>query len=85
MAQQSTTRTHEASKVQGKLTREQQKRVINKRENTKGTEAPLRGETLKHAHKRFPQPGPGSEYQISDGDRSIQRGANDRGDHDKSH
>ncbi|GEM_PF-1672003 len=84
MAQQSTTRPREAPKMQGKFTREQQKRIINRQENTKGTDAPLPGETLKHAAKRYPKPGPGNEYAISDGDRSIQRGAHDRGDHDKT-
>jgi len=85
MAHQSTTEPREAPKLQGKKTREQQKRIINRQENSKGTDAPLPGDTLKHANLRYPKPGPGNEYQISDGDRSIQRGANDPGPHDKSH
>ncbi|HTN62278.1 MAG TPA: hypothetical protein VL147_12115 [Devosia sp.] len=84
MAQQSTTEPREAPKQQGKLTREQQKRVINKQEQTRGTVAPLPGETLAHAAKRYPKPGPGNAYTISRGDRSIQRGTHDRGDHYKS-
>ncbi len=83
MAQQSTTQPREAPKIQGKKTREQQKRIINKDEVTSGTDAPLPGETLKHANKRYPKPGPGSAYEISEGDRSIQRGANDEQDHHK--
>ena len=83
MAQQSTTEPREALKVQGKVTREQQKRVINQDENTKGTDAPLPGETLKHAAMRYPKPGPGDPYNISDGDRSIQRGANQESEHMK--
>lgn len=84
MAQQSTTEPREAPKVQGKLTREQQKRIIDKDETTKGTEAPLPGETLAHAAKRYPKPGPGDAYNMSTGDRAIQRGAHDRGDHHKT-
>lgn len=85
MAQQSTTEPREAPKKQGKQTHDQQQRIINKQENTKGTDAPLPGETLKHAAKRYPKPGPGDAYNISTGDRSIQRGANDAGPHDKKH
>jgi len=83
MAQQSTTEPRDALKVQGKVTREQQKRVINKDENTKGTDAPLPGETLKHAAMRYPKPGPGSENEMSTGHREIQRGANDESEHRK--
>ena len=83
MAQQSTTEPREAPKVQGKLTREQQKRIINGEEETKGTDAPLNDETLKHANMRYPKPGPGSAYEISHGHRAIQRGANDESEHRK--
>ena len=85
MAQQSNTEPREAEKVQGKLTREQQRRVQTGKENTKGSDAELPGETLKEAAKRYPKPGPGDAYTISEGDRSIQRGTNDRGPHDKEH
>jgi hypothetical protein len=84
MAQQSTTEPREAPKEQGKRTHDQQQRIANKVENTKGTKAPLPGETLKHAGKRS-KPRPGEAYNISTGDRSIQRGANDAGPHDKNH
>ena len=84
MAQQSTTEPREAPKQQGKLTREHQKRIINKQEQTKGTDAELPGETLEQAEKRYPKGSPGDAYNISSGDRSIQRGADDRGDHHKS-
>jgi hypothetical protein len=67
----------------GKRTHEQQQKIINKQENTKGTTAPLPGETLKHAAMRYPKPGPGSENQMSTGHREIQRGANDESEHRK--
>ena len=84
MAQQSTTEPREAPKVQGKHTNELQKRIVNKQENTKGTDAPLPGETLEHAARRYPKPGPGSAYEISTGDRSIRHGANHETEHHKS-
>ena len=67
----------------GKLTHEQNQRIINKQENTKGSDAVLPGETLKHAATRYPKPGPGGEYDIQDGDRSIKRGANQETEHHK--
>lgn len=81
MAQQSDTEPRKAPKVQGRATRDLQQRIINKQENTKGTDAPLPGETLKHAAMRYRKPGPGDAYNMSTGDRSIQRGAN----HDSTH
>jgi hypothetical protein len=85
MAQQSNTEPRGTEKrTQGPRTHEQQQRILHGDENTKGTDAPLPGETLKHANKRYPKPGPGSAYENSTGDRSIQRGANDRGDHHKN-
>jgi hypothetical protein len=83
MAQQSTTEPREAPKVQGTKTHEQQQRIINKDENTKGTDATLPGETLKHAAARYPKPGPGSANEISEGHREIQRGASDESEHRK--
>ncbi|GEM_PF-1222660 len=62
MAQQSNTRPREAPKQQGPKTKEMQKRIINKKERTDGTDVPPPGETLKHASKRYPQPGPGDAY-----------------------
>jgi hypothetical protein len=84
MAQQSTTNPRPARKTQGKLTRDQNKRIVNRQENTKGSDVELPGETLKHANLRYPKPGPGSAYEISTGDRSIQRGAHDETDHHKT-
>ena len=85
MAQQSNTEPREAPKRQGKHTQEQQQRIIKKQEITKGTDAPLPGETLSQAARRYPKPGPGDFGNISTGDRSIQRGINDRRPHDKKH
>jgi hypothetical protein len=68
----------------GKLTHEQNQRIINKQENTKGTDAPLTDETLKHAAMRYPKPGPGDAYNISTGDRSIDHGANHESEHHKN-
>jgi len=75
----------EAPKVQGSKTKEQQRRIVNKDEVTSGSDVPSPNETLKHASKRSPKPGPGNANEISSGDRSIQRGANDPGPHDKKH
>ena len=61
MAQQSDTEPRPAPKTQGRATHDLQQRIINKQENTKGTDAPLPGETLKHAAMRYPKPGPGDE------------------------
>ena len=68
--QQSDTEPRQAPKVQGRKTHEQQQRIINKQENTKGTDAPLTDETLKHAAMRYPQPGPGDESQLPSGPRT---------------
>lgn len=68
---------------QGARTHEQQQRIINKQENTKGTDATLWGETLKHAGMRYPKPGPGDPYAIQTGHREIQRGAHDESEHRK--
>ena len=82
MAQQSTTEPRAAPKVQGRATREKQRDIITKRERTDGADGPSPDETVKHAQKRYPAPGP-SAYDMSDGDRSIQRGKNDEGEHHK--
>jgi hypothetical protein len=71
MAQHSDTELRKASKVQGRATHELQQRIINKQENTTGTDAPLPGETLKHAAMRYPKPGPGDENAIQTKNRSI--------------
>lgn len=77
MAQQSDTEPRKAEKRQGKLTREWQKRIINRQEIIKGTDVPVPGESLQQAGQRHPAPGTGIEYEISHGRREILRGAND--------
>ncbi len=72
-----------ASQQQGKHTHDLQQRIINKQENTKGTDAELPGESLAEAGKRYPKPGPGSANEMSSGHREIQRGANDESEHRK--
>ena len=47
MAQQSDTEPRPAPKTQGRATHDLQQRIINKQENTKGTDAPLPGETCR--------------------------------------
>jgi hypothetical protein len=81
--QQSDTAPREAPKVQGKRTREQNRRIIDKDENTKGADVPLPGETLQQAGTRYPGPRPGSAGEIATGERSIQRGAHDESTHRK--
>ncbi|MBJ3785986.1 hypothetical protein [Devosia sediminis] len=67
--------------VQGKQTREQQKAVIEGRENTKGAEVSADGKSLSEAREDVEQPA--GEYEISHGDRSIRRGANQESEHHK--
>ncbi|AKR55642.1 hypothetical protein GCM10011321_10760 [Youhaiella tibetensis] len=83
MAQQSTTEPRKAPKRQGPKTRAQAHRIVTGAENTAGADVPLPGETLKHANLRYPKPGPGDAYNISTGDRSIKRGANQETEHHK--
>jgi hypothetical protein len=83
MPQQSTTEPRPAPKLQGRKTREQRKRIINKDEATDSPDIVTPGETLQHAGLRYPKPGPGNAYDYATGDRSIQRGIHDRGDHRK--
>lgn len=78
---QSNTEPREAPKRQGKRTHEQQKRIAEKRENTKGADVPMPGDTLAEAAKRHPRQA--GAYDISSGDRSIQRGINDEQGHHK--
>lgn len=84
MAQQSTTEPREAPRQQGNKTRERQQRVIDKQEKTKGSEGPFPGGTLDDSAERDPKGVPGDIYGISSGDRSVPRGANDRGPHRKN-
>lgn len=67
--------------MSGSRTHEQQQRVINKREKTKGVETPVT-ETIKQARRR--NPGPPSAYDMETGDRSIRRGANQESEHHKN-
>lgn len=82
MVQQSTTEPREAPKMQGPRTNEKQRDIINRREATRGADVPSPDETVKHARQRYPAPGPAAN-DMSDGDRSIQRGANDEREHHK--
>ena len=82
MAQQSNTEPRGTEKtIQGPRTREQQKAVINTREKTKGVEVDPHQKSLAEAREDSEQPA--GEFEISHGDRSIKRGANQEGDHHK--
>jgi hypothetical protein len=74
---------HSKDRSQGPRTHEQQQRIRSADENTRGTDAPLPGETLKHAAMRYPKPGPGDANAMQHGHRAIQRGANDESEHRK--
>lgn len=79
MPQQSTTRPREAEKTVGPKTREQQKAIIEKRENTKAADVSPRQKTLDEA-RRDSKPAAG-EYDLSSGDRSIKHGTRQTGHH----
>jgi len=82
MAQQSTSAPNEHTKgTQGKLTREHQKAVINGAENTKGVDVDPHQKSIAEARQDAERPA--GEYEISTGDRSIQRGANQESEHAK--
>lgn len=83
MVQQSTTQPRGTEKTRGARTQEQQQAVINKRERTDRTEVDPHAKSL--AEARADTELPAGEFEISSGDRSIQRGAHDRGPHDKKH
>lgn len=74
MAQQSTSEPRGTEKVTGSKTREQQKAVVEKREKTKGVDVSTDQKSLAEARKD--QEPPAGEFEISTGDRSIRRGAN---------
>lgn len=67
--------------IQGKQTREQQKAIAEGREKTRGAEVDPHQKSLSQAREDMEQPA--GEYEISHGDRSIQRGANQEGEHHK--
>ena len=64
----------------GSKTHEQQQRIINKQEKTKGVDTPVT-ETIKEARRRHA--GPPATYDNRSGDRSIKRGANQETEHHK--
>ena len=80
--QQSNHETRGTEKAtQGRQTREQQKAIINGDENQQSVPVDTHQKPLSEARADAEQPA--GEFEISSGDRSIQRGANDRGEHDK--
>jgi hypothetical protein len=66
---------------QGRQTREQQKAEINGQVDTKGVETNPEQRPLGEARADTEQPA--GEFEISHGDRSIQRGANQESEHHK--
>lgn len=66
--------------MSGSKTHEQQQRIINKQENTKGAETPV-NESLKEARRKHA--GPPTAYDMRTGDRSIKRGSSQEGEHHK--
>ena len=81
MAQQSTTQPRGTEKTTGARTREQQKAIIEGREKTKGIDVDPHEKSLAEARADAEQPA--GEFEISHGDRSIQRGANQESEHRK--
>lgn len=81
MVQQSTTRPRGTEKTTGPRTREQQKAIIEGREKTKGADVDPHGKSLEEARADIEQPA--GEFEISHGDRSIRRGANQESEHRK--
>ena len=80
MAQQSTTRPREAEKSTGPKTRQQQKAIIERREITRGADVSAHGKSIAEAGR---EPAP-KAYDLSRGDRSIQRGAHQETEHHKN-
>ena len=81
MAQQSNTEPRGTEKTTGARTREQQKAVIEGREKTKGADVDPHQKSLAEARQDAEQPA--GEFEISHGDRSIKRGANQESEHHK--
>lgn len=79
--QQSNTEPRGTEKAKGPRTREQQKAVFERRERTDGAEVDPHQKSLAEAREDMEQPA--GEYEISHGDRSIKRGANQEGEHHK--
>ena len=81
MTQQSTTQPRGTEKAKGPRTREQQKAIIEGREKTRGADVDPHGKSLAEARADAEQPA--GEFEISHGDRAIQRGAHDESEHRK--
>ena len=81
MVQQSNTEPRGTLKTTGARTREQQKNIIEGREKTKGADVDGHEKSLSEARKDIEQPA--GEYDLSTGDRSIKRGANQESEHMK--
>lgn len=82
MAQQSNTEPRGTEKtMQGRRTRAQQKAVIEGREKTAGVEVDPHRKSLAEARADAEQPA--GEFEISHGDRTIKRGANQESEHHK--
>jgi hypothetical protein len=69
------------STSQGDKTRQQQKAIINKDVETKGIDVDPHERPIAEARADMEQPA--GEYEISHGDRSIKRGANQESEHHK--
>ena len=82
MVQQSTTEPRKTEKVTGPKTRQQQKAVVERRELTKGADVSAGQKPLSEARKD--QERPAGEFEISTGDRSVKRGANQETEHHKN-
>jgi hypothetical protein len=81
MAQQSNTEPRGTETTTGARTKEQQKAIFERRERTDGAEVDPHSKSLAEARKDMEQPA--GEYEISHGDRSIKRGANQESEHHK--
>ena len=81
MVQQSNTEPRGTEKTRGVRTRAQQKAIIEGREKTKGIDVDPHQKSL--AEARLEQEQPAGEFEISHGDRTIKRDANQEGDHRK--
>ena len=82
MAQQSNTEPRGTEKTNGARTRAQQQAIIEGREKTGGADVDPRQKSLAEAREDAEQPA--GEFEISHGDRTIKRGANQEGDHHKN-
>ena len=82
MVQQSNTQPRGTEKTTGPRTREQQKAIIEGREKTRGIDVDPHEKSLEEARADIEQPA--GEFEISHGDRSIRRGANQESEHHKN-